>query len=271
MAIATLRRGRPTRAAKENPIYVEIQREIANNITSGKWGPGYRIPPETELVNTYGCSRMTVNKALSNLVAAGLIVRKPRTGSIVAPPRLVEPLMSIQDIRTEVLSLERTYGFEILSRNKRRVTDPTDAAYIRVPAGTPMMTFEVMHFADGLPFAMETRQVNLNAVPEVETADFSEVPPGTWLLREVQWTEAEHSMRAISADQLIAKSLRVESGAPCMSLARRTWRDGDLITFVRFVYPGDRHRFVLRFSNLANPRGALTAASGPAMMVRLPL
>ena len=149
--------------------------------------------------------------------------------------------------------------------------DATDAGYIRVPAGTSMMTFEVMHFADGVPFAMETRQVNLNAVPAVETADFSEVPPGTWLLREVQWTEAEHSMRAISADQVMARSLRVEKGAPCMSLARRTWRDGDLITFVRFVYPGDRHRFVLRFSNLANPRGALAAAGGPGTTVRLPL
>jgi GntR family histidine utilization transcriptional repressor len=239
--------GRPRRSDNQAPIYVAIQREIENNITSGKWGPGHRIPPEIELVETYGCSRMTVNKALSNLVAAGLIVRKPRSGSTVAPPRLVEPLMSIQDIRAEVLNLDRTYGFKILGRDTRNVMDATDASYIGVPVGTPILSFEVMHFADGLPFAIETRQINLNTVPDAGTADFSDVPPGTWLLREVTWTEAEHSMRAISADQVIAKSLKVDSGAPCMSLARRTWKDQDLITFVRFVYPGDRHRFVLRF------------------------
>jgi GntR family histidine utilization transcriptional repressor len=253
---APRRAGRPRRAENESPIYVEIQREIENNITSGKWGPGHRIPPESELVTTYGCSRMTVNKALSNLVAAGLIIRKPRSGSTVAPPRVVEPLMSIQDIRAEVLSLDRTYGFRITSRDLRRVTDPTDAKYIGVPPGTSMLVFEVMHFADGLPFALETRQINLAVTPQAETADFSEVPPGTWLLREVPWTEAEHSMRAIAADQLIAKNLKVDSGAPCMSLARRTWKDADLITFVRFIYPGDRHRFVLRFLPSGSTRAA---------------
>lgn len=256
MASDTPRRaGRPRRGDNESPIYVEIQREIENNITSGKWGPGHRIPPETELVTTYGCSRMTVNKALSNLVATGLITRKPRAGSVVAPPRLVEPLMSIQDIRAEVLSLDRTYNFEISGRSSRRIMEESDARYIGVPVGTPILTFDIMHFADGLPFALESRQVSLATVPEIETADFSEVPPGTWLLRNVAWTDAEHSMRAIAADPVMAKRLRVDNGAPCMSLARRTYKDGDLITFVRFIYPGDRHRFVLRFLNSANPRG----------------
>jgi GntR family histidine utilization transcriptional repressor len=255
MASETRRRvGRPRRADNASPIYVEIQREIENNITSGRWGPGHRIPPETELVTIYGCSRMTVNKALSNLVAAGLIIRKPRSGSTVAPPRLVEPLMSIQDIRAEVLSLDRTYTFEVSNRNSRRVTDATDAKYIGVPVGTPMLSFEVMHFADGLPFAMETRQINLNTAPAAEGMDFSKEPPGTWLLREIPWTEGEHSMRAIAADQVMAKRLKVDTGAPCMSLARRTWKEADLITFVRFIYPGDRHRFVLRFLPTGAPR-----------------
>jgi GntR family histidine utilization transcriptional repressor len=241
--------GRPPRTTNETPIYVGIQREIENKIMSGEWGPGHRIPPENELVIHYGCSRMTVNKALSNLVAAGLVVRKPRSGTTVAPTRLIEPLMTIQDIRAEVMSLDRTYSFEILSRSVRKATDATDANYIGVPVGTPMIVFEVMHFADGLPFALETRQINLTTAPEAENADFTEFPPGTWLLRNFTWTEAEHSMRAIAADAVIARSLKVDRGAPCMSLARRTWRNSDFITFVRFIYPGDRHRFVLKFLN----------------------
>lgn len=252
---ASTKSGRPARMPNETPIYVGIQREIESKIMSGEWGPGHRIPPENELVTLYGCSRMTVNKALSNLVAAGLVVRKPRSGTTVAPTRLIEPLMSIQDIRAEVLSLDRTYSFEMLARSVRKVTDATDANYIGVPLGTPLIAFEIMHFADGLPFALESRQVSLATVPEAETADFSEVPPGTWLLRTLTWTEAEHSMRAISADPVMAKSLKVDRGAPCMSLARRTWRDTDFITFVRFIYPGDRHRFVLKFLNSELQRG----------------
>jgi GntR family histidine utilization transcriptional repressor len=231
----------------ESPIYVEIQREIGNNILSGKWPPGHRIPPESELVTTYNCSRMTVNKALSNLVAAGLIIRRTRSGSTVAT-RLAEPLLSIQDIRAEVLSLGRTYRFKIVSRSVHKITNAADATHIGVSVGTPMLVIEALHFAGDEPFAMEFRQINLAAAPNAQNADFSKIPPGTWLLEEVAWTEGEHSLRAISADQVMAKSLHVDRGAACMSLTRRTWKGVELITFVRLLYPGDRHRFILRFS-----------------------
>lgn len=228
--------------------YSEIQRDIENKITTGEWGPGTRIPPERELVDIYNCSRMTVNKALSSLAASGMISRKRRSGSFVAPPRLDEPLMYIQDIRAEVLALDRTYSFEITDRSIRKATDPLDARHVGVPVGTRLLTLEVMHYADNLPFTMETRQINLDAVPQVETLQFKDdEPPGSWLLHNVPFTEGEHSIRAVSADAILARRLEVVERTACISIARRTWLDGQLITFVRLIYPGDRHRFVVRF------------------------
>lgn len=213
----------------------------------GEWKPGDRVPAEHELVKTYGCSRMTVNKALSGLAAAGLIVRKRRKGSFVAMPRIEEPLLTIQDIRAEVLSTDRTYSFDILYRGIRTITDATDAAHIDVPLQTRMLCLDVMHYADSLPFTLESRQINLSVVPEAADESFADTPPGTWLLRNVPWTDGEHSLRAVSADELMAKQLRIAPGTACISIARRTWRAGDLVTFVRFLHPGERHRFVVRF------------------------
>ncbi|WIY53892.1 histidine utilization repressor [Devosia sp. YIM 151766] len=231
-----------------SPLYVEIQRDIEAKIMTGEWGPGTRIPSELELLQTYGCSRMTVNKALSSLAAAGMITRKRRAGSYVAPPRLDEPLMQIQDIRTEVLATDRAYRFEITERSLRKVVDGIDARHVGVPVGTRLQLFEVMHYADNLPFTMETRQINIDAVPEMEHMDFKNESPGSWLLNNVPFSEGEHSIRAISADPILARRLQVIENAACISIARRTWRMDKLITFVRLVYPGDRHRFVVRFS-----------------------
>ena len=83
------------------PRYAEIRRELETAILSGRWPPGHRVPSEHELVVRYGCSRMTVNKALSALAAAGLIVRRRRAGSFVATPEADESILEIRDMGAE--------------------------------------------------------------------------------------------------------------------------------------------------------------------------
>jgi GntR family histidine utilization transcriptional repressor len=74
------------------------------------------------------------------------------------------------------------------------------------------------------------------------------VPPGTWLLQNVPWTEAEHAVSAVAADLTTSRRLRIPAGEPCLEIARRTWNAGHLVTYVRILYPGDRYRLVGRFT-----------------------
>ena len=53
-------------------LYQRIRGDIEGKIMSGDWPPGHRVPFEHELMESYDCSRMTVNKVLSGLAAAGL-------------------------------------------------------------------------------------------------------------------------------------------------------------------------------------------------------
>ena len=237
------------RSAEENvPLYVEIQRDIEHKIMSGKWPPGHRVPSEHELVEQYGCARMTVNKALSSLAASGMIVRKRRSGSYVGAPRMDEPLLAIPDIKAEITAAGRHHSLRITHRDTRTITDALEAQHVGVPVGTRVLSLEVVHFADDTPFALEKRQISLSAAPDAEHETFDTVPPGTWLLDKIPWTEAEHSISAIPADEPIAKRLKISSGDACMAITRRTWKAGNLVTFVELLYPGDRYRFVVRFS-----------------------
>lgn len=232
---------------KGMPIHQEIQSDIKNKILSNEWNPGARVPTEQELMEIYQCSRMTVNKALSTLVASGMVVRKRRKGTFVAMPRADEPLLAIQDIRAEVLATDSMYSFTLLYRDIRTITDTVEASHIGVPVNAKMLCLDVMHYADNLPFALESRQINLAVVPDVANEEFTDIPPGSWLLNNVPWSEGEHSLRAITADDVLAKQLSVSPGTACISIARRTWLSGELITFVRLIYPGERHRFLVRF------------------------
>lgn len=214
---------------------------------SGEWPPGHRIPFEHELMAEYGCSRMTVNKVLSMLAANGLITRRRRAGSVVAEPSTERAVLEIQDFALEAARVGNVYHFKIL----RRTIGPIDALAaqrIGLPVRTEMLTVTTLHLMNGVPGAYEQRLINLVAVPEAVEERFASDPPGTWLLRRVPWTDAEHTVRAINADSQLAKRLHIETGAACLVLERRTWQAGAFVTEARITYPGGRHHLVGRFS-----------------------
>src|SRR5690606_3281421 len=79
-------------------LHGRIYTELEDRILSGEWQPGARIPFEHELTEQYGCSRMTVNKAISELAGRGLVIRRRRAGTFVAAPRTHAAVLAIPDL-----------------------------------------------------------------------------------------------------------------------------------------------------------------------------
>src|SRR6202021_873356 len=76
--------GRSARMA--NQKYTDILDKVQEDIRSGRYSPGQRLPSETELVRRYGASRMTVFRAMHELQTMGLVVRRVGSGTFVAQP-----------------------------------------------------------------------------------------------------------------------------------------------------------------------------------------
>lgn len=191
----------------------------------------------------YACARMTVSRALSDLAARGLVNRRKRAGTVVAhPPVHSAALVAIADIQAEIESRGRAYEHRLLYRGV--VADP---AGHRELAGR-VLTLRTLHLADGAPFALEERLISLDAAPEAEAADFTHHAPGGWLLAHTPWTEAEHRIAAVGADAGTAQLLGLDSGAACLRLERRTWRDGQAVTWASQIFPGSAYDLVARFS-----------------------
>lgn len=126
------------------PIYHQLKTFIREQIESGLWRPGDRIPTEQELCHTYGISRSPVRQALKELVHEGLLVRRPGAGTFVRAPQLspsgVAPIrMMCSDAHwSEVLNYagrlwneehpERTIGFEVEVVSHARFYDLLSAA-----------------------------------------------------------------------------------------------------------------------------------------------
>ncbi len=240
---------RPRTRKKSEPatLHQRIRADIERRILSGAWRPGHRVPFEHELIAQYGCARMTVSKAMSSLVAAGLIVRRRRSGSFVAEPRVHSAVLEIPDIRADVIARGQAYSLRLLFRRRRKPA----ARHVeeqQLAASGDLLALRCLHLANGAPFALEERLISLATVPEAEAVDFSVEPPGSWLLGHVPWTEAEHRIRAINADSEIATALSVAPNSACLALERRTWRGAQHITQVRQIFPGIGFDLVARFA-----------------------
>lgn len=239
---------------KDPSLHKRIRAEISDRILSGAWPPGHRIPFEHELMAEYGCSRMTVNKALAPLAEGGLIVRHRKTGTFVSRPRIHSAVLDIPDIPVEVTRRGEPYRYELLSRTTRRAT-PRETEELGLGQPVPVLALKCLHRASGRPFSVEERVINLRAVPEVASVDFARTAPGSWLLGHVPWTEAEHRISAANATRSMAGLLAIRPEAACLVLERRTWRGGDKITHVRLTFPGDAYDLVARFA----PQGRLAS------------
>lgn len=233
--------------AESLSLHQRILSDIREKILSGAWAPGHRIPFEHELTTEYNCSRMTVNKALSQLAKAGLIERRRRSGSFVRQPQSQAAVLELSDIRIEVEALGLAYRYERLERLKRR-SNADDRVLLGLSAAGSLLWLEGLHFAGGRPFALEQRLINLSAVPEAADEEFREIAAGPWLIGRVPWSEAEHRIRAMAADEAVADALDIDQGAPCLVVERRTWSAEHPVTHVRFIYPAESHTLVARFT-----------------------
>ena len=230
---------------KDKPLHERIRSDIEGQILSGAVRPGDKIPSELELMEVYGCSRMTVNKALSWLSNAGLVHRRKRAGTVVAERPNEMMVLDVPDLPQEIARRGQVYRYALVERVVRAATAEADEKRL---AGKGRLLFvRGVHLADEVPFACEERLVNLTAVPDILDADLALEPPGSWLLRHIPWTEAENRIGAVAASAQNAQLLGVAPGAACLKIERRTWRGGEHITFVRQLFVAGQYELAARF------------------------
>lgn len=228
-------------------LHDRILSDLESKILAGKWPPGYRIPFEHELTVEYSCSRMTVNKAIVELVKRGLIERRRRSGSFVTRPHSQAAVMEIHDIQREVQSLGMQYSYVLLKKDIRKAT-AEDCRHLNLTNASDVIALKCCHYADNIPFCLEERLINVEGVPLSVNESFEDIGPGTWLLKMVPWSAAEHRIKALSADRKTSEALNIPTGTACLVIDRRTWGNSVYITYVRVTYPGEGYELVAQFS-----------------------
>lgn len=228
-------------------LHNRILKDVEQKIVTGEWPPGHRIPFETDMAKDYNCSRMTVNKVLTQLSKAGLLERNKKWGTFVKAPQSVSAALEITNIQKEVEDAGKNYSYELILDVTRKVEE-AEAKLLNLNKRAKVRHLRCIHFANGDPFCFEDRVVNLAVAPEIEKVAFEENSPGAWMFKHVPWNNAEHQILATEASPGVAMLLNIGIGSACLVVERKTQNDQGFVTWARLSYAGSQHRLVATFT-----------------------
>lgn len=232
-------------------MYEQVKAFVMRQIQRGTWPAGHRLPSEQDLVNRFGISRMTINRALRELAEQGRIVRVSGVGSFVAEDKPQLTLLQIASIASEIRRRGHDYRCRMLK--VVRVTAPADVGvWLELEPGQSVFHSVCLHLEDDVPVQLEDRYVNPDVVPDFLNQDFAQEPPGDLLKRTVPYDQIEHLVDAVLPSAEQARLLAMPISDPCLLLTRRTWTHGRLVTLARCLHPASRYRLGSRFKSEGN-------------------
>jgi GntR family transcriptional regulator len=203
------------------PLYVQIQEYIADLILSGKLLPEAKIQSEREFSEELGVSRMTVRKALTELVSEGLLERRHGSGTYVAKPRvtyesheLVNYLQAMSD--STIAAASQLLEFSEVAASRRL------AQTLQVEIGHPLYRLVILRLANRVPVLLERVFIPCSRCPDLEEWDLEKNAIIDLLGRVygLQARRVSQTFEAVAAEETIAQQLRVDEGFPLLMLTR---------------------------------------------------
>jgi len=223
------------------PLYLQLKAAIEEQIQSGRLAPGEALPSERTFAEALGISRLTVRRALDELVAGGLLVRRQGSGTYVAR-RVEQPLSVLTGFSQDMRARGMEPGSRWMKREKGTAT-PLEALALSLPPGAPVVRLVRVRTADGTPMAVERAVVPARFLPDPQSVGNSLY--AALRRRGHVPARALQRLRAVALPEREASMLGQPPGAPALYIERVSYlEDGTPLEFTRSHYRGDRYDFV---------------------------
>jgi GntR family transcriptional regulator len=227
------------------PFYAQIADQLRAKVQSGEWLPRQQIPPEADLCEQFQVSRITVRRAIAELVQEGYLVRYAGRGTFVAEPRLEHHISHLTSFTQDMKARGMRPGTKIL---KFEVVEPPpnlQGAFILREAKKVILLCR-LRLANGEPLALENSYLFYDLCAPVLDEDLQNDSLYSLLVRKCglipsraiqQWT-------AIACPKEEARLLGITKGQPVLHIYRTTFSQGDLpFEWVESYYRGDKYSF----------------------------
>ena len=210
---------------RKAPVYLQIREAIYNKIISGEYKAGEKLPAEEKLAEEYGVSRMTVNKALMELVSREYLTRIQGSGTYV--------------------SKMRREGTDTIVLEKKMVTPNKEVAEIlNISITSRVMFLKRLRKVHENPIVVQESYLSSKVSEKLFNVDYNQYSLYD-SLKEICQTEivrAKDTVEAKAATGEVCDWLEAEEGFPVL-VARRVAYDAenDPIELSNSIYRSDQY------------------------------
>lgn len=237
-----MRAGRPIVGLTLLPLYAQVKAQLIQRIQSGDWKPGDLIPNEFVLASELGVSQGTVRKALGELTAAKLLLRRQGRGTFVAQHTPESTLFRFFNFYDE--SGAQVVPETIWAKVRCGVSKPAERLKLQLEGGDKVIRISRLRGCDACPFAYEEI-----CLPEALFSGLvdSEIPNTLYDHFQRRYgvtvTGGEERLTAVAASQREARHLKAAEGTPLLRLDRQTFSlDGRPVEWrISLCALGDAH------------------------------
>jgi GntR family transcriptional regulator len=203
------------------PLYNRIREYIAELILKGKLAPDTKIQSERDFSEEMGVSRMTVRRAITELVNEGLLERRHGSGTYVAKPKVTyqsrEMVNYIQAMQARnIATASQLLEFDEMVASLRL------AELLGIEIGNPLYRVSVLRFANRIPVVLERGFFPCARWPKLEEWDLEKTSTYDLLtsVYQIKPSQISQTVEAVVAADTVAQQLRVEEGFPLLMLSR---------------------------------------------------
>jgi GntR family transcriptional regulator len=240
-------------APQFSPLYRQIARLITNSLQAGEWKPGEAIPSELELAARYKVSQGTVRKAIDELAAGNLLVRRQGKGTYVATHAEETTQFRFLRLAPDVAAgAVQPAPREPLARRFlecRRLRAPAEVARaIGLHGGEAALQVRRLLYFRGRPVVLDEIWLSAALFKGLTSSRLSAYQGPMYGLFEtefgVRMVRAEEQIRAVTATPAAAELLEVAPGAPLLSVERVAYTYGDRpVELRRGLYDTAAHHY----------------------------
>ena len=234
--------------AQESFLYSRVETVLAREISDGDLSVGDQLPTEDSLIVRFGVSRITVRRAIQNLVSRGLVEIRRGKGTFVAAPKITQELTELSGFVEDMRALGRKPTARVISKEIVSA-DTTVASQLALTKGERVVRIRRVRLADGVPLSFDETFLPLEIGKKIITNNLKVEPIFLLLERkyDVPLIEAEYKLDAVAAETEVAAALKVKQRSPIFRIERTSYSTGNRpVDYERLFYRGDLVRFVTR-------------------------
>lgn len=232
-----------------SPLYQQIKGLILQSLQAGEWKPGEAIPSEMDLAARFRVSQGTVRKAIDELAAENLVVRRQGKGTFVATH-------AEQHVQYRFLKLMPDSGDrdsegpaqrDVLECRRVRASAEIARSLALRTGDTVVQVRRTLSF-NGTPTILEDLWLPGTAFKGMSAEQMAGYHGPTYAMFELEFgvrmVRAEEKIRAIAADDQQAAVLKVAAGTPLLSVERIAYTYNDVpMELRRGLYRTDTHHY----------------------------